>query len=373
MRLELEPRRDVGKWLPLISPFAAVALTLLLGALLFAALGKPPLRALSVFFLEPLLDPWSLHELAVKATPLILIAAGLTICFRSANWNIGAEGQFIVGAIAASSVPILAPGATGVWMLPTMALLGALGGAAWAAIPAALKNRFGASEILVSLMLVYIAEFLLDYLVRGPWRNPGGFNFPESAPFPTDAIVPEIVSMGAFGGRAHWGIVIAIIAALMVWLLIARTVRGYGFTVAGASPRAARFAGFDPKRTTLLAFGISGALAGVAGMLEVSGAIGQLRPSISPGYGFTAIIVAFLARLNPLGTVIAGFVVALSFIGGEAAQVELGLSERIARVFQGVLLFSVLLADTFLRFRVRLRSAPVRAKRGDQEGVPSPA
>ena len=356
VRLELQPR-EAAKGLVALAPAMAVAITVTLGGLLFAALGNSPVEALRVFFIDPLRDPWSVHELAVKAAPLILIAAGLTVCFRSANWNIGAEGQFVVGAIAASMVPILAPDVSGPLVLPAMAVLGMFGGLLWASIPAVLKNRFGASEILVSLMLVYIAELLLDYLVRGPWRNPAGFNFPESAPFQSAAIVPELISTGAYGGRAHWGIVVAIVAAVVVWLLVARTVRGYGFTVSGASPRAARFAGFDPKRTTFVAFAISGALAGLAGMLEVSGAIGQLRPSISPGYGFTAIIVAFLARLNPLGTIVAGFIVALSFIGGEAAQVELGISERVARVFQGILLFSILLSDTLIRYRPRLRGS----------------
>ena len=362
MRLEIEPRSGTGGLNQLLAPVAAVVLTLAIGAAMFMALGQPPLDALYVFFIEPLLDPWALHELAIKAAPLILIAAGLTVCFRSGNWNIGAEGQFIAGAIAASAVPIFANEASGPLVLPAMVVLGIAGGTAWAAIPAVLKNRFGANEILVSLMLVYIAEYLLDYLVRGPWRNPNGFNFPESAPFQPSAVVPEIVSMGAFGGRAHWGVVAAIACAVLVWVLVARTIRGYGFTISGASPRAARFAGFDPHKTTLIAFGISGALAGLAGMLEVSGSIGQLRPSISPGYGFTAIIVAFLARLNPLGTILAGFVVALSFIGGEAAQVELGVSERIARVFQGVLLFSVLFADTLVRYRVRLVSGAAQAR-----------
>ena len=366
MRLEIEPRGGASARIVALAPLGAVALTLVLGALMFLILDKPPLRSLFVFFMEPLLDPWSVHELAVKAAPLILIAAGLTVCFRSGNWNIGAEGQFVVGALTASMVPILLSDASGWWVLPAMMLLGVLGGVAWAAIPAVLKNRFGTSDILVSLMLVYIAELLLDYLVRGPWRNPNGFNFPESAPFQTSAIVPEIVSVGAYGGRAHWGFVIAIVAAIVVWLLVARTIRGYGFTVSGASPRAARFAGFDPKRTTLIAFALSGGLAGLAGMLEVSGAIGQLRPSISPGYGFTAIIVAFLARLNPIGTILAGVVVGLSFIGGEAAQVGLGVSERTARVFQGVLLFCVLAADTLARYRVRFRMG-----RGSVAGAPA--
>ena len=363
-RLEIEPRQGVGQWTTLGAPLLAVLVTLLLGALMFAALGKDPVRALYVYFVEPLTDPWSLHEVAVKAAPLILIAAGLTVCFRSNNWNIGAEGQFTLGAIAAGALPVLLPDATGAWLLPAMMILAMAGGAAWGAIPAVLKNRFGTNEILVSLMLVYVSTLLLDWLVRGPWRNPGGFNFPETRSFGADAIITEIVSQGAWGGRANWGIVIAVIAAVAVWLLLSRTLKGFEVTVTGASPKAARFAGFDARRTTLFAFLLSGALAGLAGMIEVSGAIGQLRPQISPGYGFTAIIVAFLARLNPLGAILAGLLLALTFIGGEAAQLSLGLSERIARVFQGLLLFSVLASDTLARYHVRLRrTVPAGASR----------
>ena len=359
MRLEVERRARVHPLASLLSPVAALAVALLLGALIFATLGKSPGRALYVYFIEPLTDPWTLHEIAVKAAPLILIAAGLCVCFRSNNWNIGAEGQFVAGAIAAGALPVLVPGVEGGWLLPVMLILGMLGGAAWAAVPAILKNRFGASEILVSLMLVYVAELLLDWLVRGPWRDPQGFNFPETKSFPAGSVLPEIVSQGAWGGRANWGFVIAVLAALGTWYLVQRTLKGFEITVTGASPRAARFAGFDARRTTLFAFLFSGALAGLAGTIEVTGAIGKLQPTISPGYGFIAIIVAFLARLNPAGAILAGLVLALSHIGGEAAQLSLGVSERIARVFQGILLFCVLGADALTQFRVRLvRSVP---------------
>lgn len=356
MRLELERRPARGVSADLAGIALALAASLAIGVLLFLALGVPPLEALYVYFVEPLTDPWSLHELAIKATPLILIAVGLSVCFRSNNWNIGAEGQFVAGAIAASAVPVLTP-AEGWWVLPAMMTLGMAGGAAWAAVPGVLKARLGTNEILVSLMLVYVAELLLDWLVRGPWRNPEGFNFPETRSFPTDAIIPEIVSQGALGGRANWGLAVALIAAVLTWIMLTRTLRGFEVTVTGESPRAARFAGFSAARTTVFAFLFSGALAGLAGTIEVSGAIGQLRPSISPGYGFTAIIVAFLGRLNPLGIVVAGLLLALTYIGGEGAQMSLGLTERFARVFQGVLLFSLLAADTLVRYRPRVRGS----------------
>ena len=208
-------------------------------------------------------------------------------------------------------------------------------------------------------MLVYVAQLGLDWLVRGPWRNPEGYNFPESRSFGADAIVPELIAQGDWGGRANLGIVIALVAAFGTWFLLSRTLKGFEIAVTGASPRAARFAGFDARGTTMFAFLFSGALAGLAGIIEVSGAIGQLRPVISPGYGFTAIIVAFLGRLNPLAIVLAGLLLALSYLGGEAAQISIGLSDRVARVFQGVLLFAVLGSDTLLRYRVRL-VRPVR-------------
>ncbi|MEM8662574.1 MAG: ABC transporter permease [Pseudomonadota bacterium] len=363
MRIELTPRASVGPLRSLAAPVVAVAVTAMIGAVLFAALGKPPLHALYVYFIEPLTEFWSLHELALKAAPLILIAVGLSLCFRSNNWNIGAEGQLIAGAIAGSALPILWPDASGPWVLPAMFALAMAGGAAWAAIPALCKTRFGASEILVSLMLVYVAQLLLDFLVRGPWRDPEGFNFPKSRDFGADAILPELISMGAYGGRANWGIVIALVAAVLTFVLVSRTLKGFEIAVAGASPRAARFAGFDAGATTLFVFLFSGALAGLAGMIEVSGAIGELRPSISPGYGFTAIIVAFLGRLNPLAIVAAGFLLALSYLGGEGAQISLGVSDKMSRVFQGVLLFSILASDTLMRYRVRVRStrAPATA------------
>ena len=246
---------------------------------------------------------WSLHELAIKAAPLILIAVGLSVAYRSNNWNIGAEGQFIAGALMGSIPPILFPEWQSVLTLPLMLVLGLIGGALFGAIPALLKVRFNTNEILTSLMLVYVMQLFLDWMVRGPWRNPEGNNFPETRRFNPSAVLPE---MCPASGRANWGIVFAIIAAIAVWYMLTRTKRGFDIKVQGASPRAARFAGVDASRMVFFAFMVSGALAGLAGILEVSGAIGQLRPSISPGYGFTAIIVAFLGRLNPLGIIAAG-------------------------------------------------------------------
>jgi len=351
MRLELVKRPQQSSLFSALSPFIAFGLTIVAGAILFATLGKDPVETLYYYFIDPLTETWSLHELAIKAAPLILIAVGLSICFLSSNWNIGAEGQFIMGALAGSVLPVLFPDFQFWFVLPLMLIMGMAGGAAYAFIPALLKVRFNTNEILSSLMLVYVAQLFLDWLVRGPWRNPEGFNFPETRNFHEYAILPEIWSAS---GRAHWGFVFALVAALVLWFMLAKTLKGFEVKVIGQSPRAGRFAGFSAGRMVIFAFLVSGAMAGLAGISEVAGAIGQLRPTISPGYGFTAIIVAFLGRLNPLGIVAAGLILALTYLGGEAAQISVGLSDKVVRAFQGSILFFVLACDTLIHYRVRL-------------------
>ncbi|RFC65598.1 ABC transporter permease [Mesorhizobium denitrificans] len=351
MRIELVKRPERSKLFSALSPFIAFALTIIAGAILFAALGKNPLTALYTYFIDPITQVWQLHELAIKAAPLILIAVGLAVCYRANVWNIGAEGQFVMGAVAGSVLPVMFPETVGWWVLPAMLLMGAAGGAAYASIPAFLKTRFNTNEILTSLMLVYVAQLFLDWLVRGWWKDPAAYNFPQSVQFNPSAVLPELAPMS---GRANWGFIFAIIAAVLVWLMLSKMLKGFEIRVLGSSPRAGRFAGFQQSHVVFFAFLISGALAGLAGISEVSGAIGQLQPSISPGYGFTAIIVAFLGRLNPLGIVAAGLVLALTYLGGEAAQTALGVSDKVARVFQGMLLFFVLASDTLIHYRIRI-------------------
>ena len=351
MHIELVKRPQQSTFYALASPFIALALMLVVGAIMFWALGKPPLEALYLYFIDPLTEMWSIHELLIKAGPLIMIAVGLSVCYRSNNWNIGAEGQFIAGGILGSAIPILFPELQNWTTLPLMLILGALGGALYAGIPALLKVRFNANEILTSLMLVYVAQLFLDWLVRGPWRDPNGHAFPGSIHFSDAATIPEIAPSQ---GGAHYGFVLALIAAIAVWFFLARTLKGFEVRVMGLSPRAGSFAGFSAAGMVYFSFMLSGALAGMAGIAEVSGAIGQLREDISPGYGFTAIIVACLGRLNPIGAIIAGLVLALTYLGGEAAQMSLGVSDKVARVFQGVLLFFVLGCDTLIHYRIRL-------------------
>ncbi len=351
MRLELVKRPQRSALFSVLSPFIAFALTMIAGAILFALLGINPFTAFYTYFVSPITQVWQLHELAIKAAPLILIAVGLSVCYRANIWNIGAEGQFILGGIVGSIIPVLYPSFESPIVLPLMLLMGMVGGAAYAAIPAFLKARFNTNEILTSLMLVYVAQLFLDWLVRGPWRDPKGFNFPQTVQFSDAATLPQLFPSA---GRANIGFLFALVAAVLVWVLMSKMLKGFEVRVLGSSPRAGRFAGFGFNRMVFFAFMLSGALAGLAGISEVSGAIGQLQPSISPGYGFTAIIVAFLGRLNPLGIVAAGLVLALTYLGGEAAQSALGISDKVARVFQGMLLFFVLGSDTLIHYRVRL-------------------
>lgn len=355
MRLVLERRAETPLLLKLGSPLLAVALTLVSALVIFAALGKDPWMALQVYFILPLSDFWGIQEVAVKATPLVLIALGLALCYRSNNWNIGAEGQFLVGAMAGGWLALATHGApNGPWVLPAMLAAGAIGGALFALIPALLKTRFGANEILTSLMLVYVAELLLDWLVRGPWRDPQGFNMPVTVTFEPEAIVPILFE----GGRLNIGTPIALLAVAIMAVLVSRTLKGFEIRLVGEAPRAARFAGFDEKKLTLLVFAVAGGLAGLAGILEAAGTVRMLQPGLSPGYGFTAIIVAFLGRLNPVGCLVAGIFLAVTFIGGENAQIMLRLPLDVTRVMQGLLLFYVLACDTLLLYRPRLvRSA----------------
>jgi len=350
MRIELEKRANPSTFFSVLSPFLALGLTVLAGGIMFALLGKDPISALYSFFVEPLLDVWSLHEIAIKAAPLILIGVGLSVCYRSNNWNIGAEGQFIAGAIAGAIVPVVFHDWHSPLVLPLMLIFGMIGGALYAAIPAFLKAHMNTNEILTSLMLVYIAQLFLDWLVRGPWRSPDAYNFPVTRDFAPEAILPELVS----SGRTNLGFAFAIIAAIALWIMMRYTLKGFEITVLGQSERAGRFAGFSSKRMIWFSLLLSGALAGLAGISEVSGTIGKLQPVISPGYGFTAIIVAFLGRLSPLGIIAAGLFLALTYVGGEAVQLTLSVSDKVTRVFQGLLLFFVLSCDTLIQYKIRL-------------------
>ena len=318
--LRLEQRPEPSKAMSIASPLLALAITVVIGTILFVLLGKDPLRGLAVFFVEPVRSAYALSELAMKATPLLLIALGLAVCFRSNVWNIGAEGQFVVGAIAASGIAMLATKDTGNWFFLPVLVGGIVGGMAWAAIVALLRDRFNANEILVSLMLVYVAEQLLNYLVYGPWKDPLGYNFPQTITFYKSTQVPRL--FGSF--RVNLGAIAALFAVGAFWLLLFRTYAGFQLQVGG---------------------------------LEVAGPLGQLTPHVPAGYGFAAIIVAFVVRLHPVGIVLSAILMSMFYIGGELAQSRLGLPKSLTGVFQGLLLFTLLACDTLIAYRVRWKTA----------------
>jgi ABC-type uncharacterized transport system permease subunit len=348
MSLKIEPRREVSQTLLYATPVLAVALTVVSGFFIFLCMGFNPFLALYHFFISPITSLYGWSELALKASPLIMIAVGLAIGFRANVWNIGAEGQLTMGAIAGGGVALAFWGETGWWILPLMALAGILGGMAYAAIPAFLKTRFDVNEILTSLMLTYVATLCLSMLVYGPWRDPDGFNFPQTRMFTESAVLPVILE----GTRLHVGALIALLIAVAAWVIMTRTVIGFEIKVVGQAPAAAAYAGFNRNRIIWLTLLVSGGLAGLAGLFEAAGPIGQLIPNLTPGYGFTAIIVAFLGRLHPLGIIASGLLMALSYIGGENAQVEVGLPQAVTGVFQGLLLFFLLATDFLTKYRV---------------------
>jgi simple sugar transport system permease protein len=356
--LKLIPRKEPSRLMLYTTPFLAVLLTLVAGFLLFTILGKDPLRAMGLIFIRPLMSTNSLAELLVKGTPLILIAIGLAIGFRAGVWNIGAEGQFTLGAITGGSVALAFYPEGGPWLLPLMAAAGILGGMAWAAIPAFLKTKFNANEILVSLMLTYVAVLLLSFLVHGALRDPDGQNFPESRLFQDWGLLPQLIP----GTRAHVGFLVALFAAVAAYVYLQRAVAGFQVKVLGQAPRAARFAGYSERRIVWSCFMISGGLAGLAGLFEAAGPVGQLVPSLPVGYGFTAIIVAFLGRLHPIGIVLAGLLMALTYIGGETAQIQMSLPSATTSVFQGMLLFFLLATDVLVNFRVVRTAKPAPVK-----------
>ena len=352
---KLEPRPEASKFWSLASPLLALVITIILGSLLFVALGKDPVRGLQVFFWEPISSGYRFGELLVKATPLLIIALGLAVCFRSNVWNIGAEGQFVIGAVAAGGVALLAGKDTTHWIVVPILLAGVLGGMAWAAITGVLRDKFNANEILVSLMLVYVATLTLNYLVFGPWKDPAGYNFPQTKTFEAVTQIPKLFK----GSRVNIGVLLALAGVAGLWVFLFRTRAGFAQQVGGLAPAAARYAGFSSRKALWTALLISGGAAGLAGGLEVAGPLGQLTPYVPAGYGFAAIIVAFVGRLHPVGMVFSAVLMSMFYIGGELAQSRLGLPKSLTGVFQGLLLFTLLACDTLIAYRVRFGRAHV--------------
>jgi simple sugar transport system permease protein len=358
MRLSLEAREKPARIMLWASPLLAAVGSVIGVSILFAVLGRDPLTALYVLFIAPLQSTDDLAELALKATPLLLCAVGIAIACRAEVWNIGAEGQFTIGAICGGGVALAFGGNESWWLLPLMIAAGIAGGMAWAAIPALLKTRFNAHEILTTLMLTYVSIQLLGYLVHGPWKDPQGYSFPQTRQFEADALLPIMIE----GTRLHIGALFALASVPLGSILLGRTLMGFRIRTVGAAPAAARYAGFSRNGVVWFCLLLSGGLAGLAGICEVAGPDGQLTPIISPGYGFAAIIVAFLGRLNPIGILFSSALMALLYLGGEGLQVKMQLPIAVTGTIQGMLLFFLLAADVLINYRIRLR--PSRAAVG---------
>ena len=347
--VKFEKRLNPSFAMNIAVPFLSVLAALALGALFLFLTGRDPVEVYEAMFKGALGSSYGLAETVVKGIPLMLCALGISVAFRMQLWNIGAEGQFVIGAVVAGGVALLADKTTGPWIVPAILLAGVLGGMAWAGLTALLRDKFNANEILVSLMLVYVATLVLGYLVYGPWKDPMGYNFPQTKTFEKVTQIPRLMQ----GSRVSIGLLLALAAAGALWVFLFRTRAGFAQQVGGLAPAAARYAGFSSRRALWTALLISGGAAGLAGALEVAGPIGQLTPYVPAGYGFAAIIVAFVGRLHPVGMILSAILMSMFYIGGELAQSRLGLPKSLTGVFQGLLLFTLLACDTLIAYRIR--------------------
>jgi ABC-type uncharacterized transport system permease subunit len=347
--LKIEARGYESKFWRYGSPILALLLTGATSGLIFAAMGRPPGLTVYTLLITPLLQQDGFQALAVKAAPLIMMGVGLSLAYRANVWNIGTDGQFTLGAICGGGIALAFPDAPSWALFPAIVAGGVIGGMLNGGLVAWLRIRFNANEILTSLMFAYITQYLLVYLVTGPWRDPEGFGFPQTALFSDNALAPRLIE----DTNVHIGVLLAPLIAVALWVMLEKSLLGFQFRVLGQATRAARFAGFSENRLVWVAMLISGGLAGLAGVLEATGTLGQLTTTLSPGYGFTAIIVSFLGRLNPIGVIPAGLLLALTYLGGDAAQINLGLPNAVTGIFQGILLFYLLGCDILLLNRIR--------------------
>ncbi len=346
--IKLEKRPSDSAKMAYLSPLLAIVMTLIGGAILFSVLGHDPLIALYTFFIVPLSDVYGWTELGIKVAPLLLCATGLMVCFKAKIWNIGAEGQFIMGGLGGSWMALQFLDAESSWVLIPIILTGIVFGMFWAAITAYLKTHFKANEILTTIMLNYIALNVLLWAVHGPLKDPDGFNFPQSALFSDASLLP----LFSEDYRLNISILFGLFALVALWTLMSRAWLGYQIQVMGEDAKAARYAGFKENRLTWFALIVCGGLAGLAGVAEVTGPVGQLIPHISPGYGYAAIIVVFLGRMQPVGILFASMLLALTYMGGEMVQIELTLPKSLTGLFQGMLLFFLLATDILISYRV---------------------
>lgn len=348
--IKISIREQNSPFWAVFSPLLAIILSLIFGLILFYLLGYPPLKSFSAFFFKPFGNLYNLGEISIKAIPLILIALGLSLGFRAGVWNIGGEGQFILGALGAASISLIFIDSQGFWVLPLAAVAGIIAGALWSCLPALFRTKFNVNEILSSLMLNYIAFLLLVYLVHGIMKDADGFNFPESKLFSKSALLEPLIA----GTRLHYGVFLVLFCTILLWVVLKKTYLGFQVQVIGFSPQAGAYAGISQNKIIWLSMASGGALAGLAGMIEVNGAVGQINATFSTGYGYTAIIVAFLGRLSPVGIFFSGILLATSYIGGEIAQLELAFPKAVVGIFQGMLLFFLLACDFFYTHKLTI-------------------
>ena len=360
MRLKLEKRQEPSMLMLVLTPILSVVATMLIGIVVFDAIGIDGAQAVKDIFLTPILASYKWQDVAVKAAPLIIIALGLSVGNRANVWNIGAEGQYILGAICAAAVG-LSTGSGGFLVILAMILAGMAGGTAWSALPAVLKLRFRVNEILSSLMLTYVALQVLNYLVSGPWKDPNGRNFPATAPLLPEQSLPILVP----GTTIHLGVAVALILPFVFWGIMSKSVFGYQIRVVGAAPHAAAHGGFEARQTIWASMLIGGGMAGLAGALEFTGILHKIDLGFPSGYGFTAIIVSFLGRLHPIGCLIAGFVLAVTSVGGQLAKTTVHIPDSTAGIFQAMMLFLILASDILVRYRVKLVRSPKAARAGE--------
>jgi simple sugar transport system permease protein len=355
MRIRFEKRLTPSRLMLVATPIGSVLLTMLLGAVIFELIGFDGPHAIYETFITPIVAPYKWQDVFTKAAPLIIIALGLSLGNEAKIWNIGAEGQYIIGALGGAGVAYMFPSAQSFWIIPLIIAGGIVGGAMWAAIPAFLRTRFGVSEVLSTLMLVYVALQVLNYLVSGPWKDPNGHNFPQTPPLTPEQQLPHAIA----GTPIPPGFIVAIVLTLVFWLLAARSVYGFSVRTVGAAPNAARYGGFSASRTVWSTLMISGGMAGLAGILEVMSELGQINLGFPSGYGFTAIIVSFLGRLRPIGVFLAGLILAVTYVGGQVAQTVVHVPQATAGIFQAMMLFFILASDILVRYRLRIiREAP---------------
>ncbi len=350
MRIVFEKRQSISRKAQILVPIISLLISLALGAILLALSKANPLQTYAAMARGAFGSWRDFSETLVKAIPLMLTGLGISIAFRMQFWNIGAEGQLVWGGVAAAGVALFwADKIPAPLLLPTALLAGVAAGAIWAGIPAALKAALGVDETLTTLMLNYVAILYAEHLYYGPWRDPHGYGFPGTAQLPQTAWLPRLGNT-----RAHLGLLFAIIAAALLWFIFKRTRWGFELKIIGENKTAARYLGIDIGRNIVLALLLSGALSGLAGACEVTGVSHRLQQGLAIGYGYTAIIVAWMAQLDPIAILIVSILMAALMVGGDQVQMLMGLPAAVGLVLQGLILFPLLAGSLFTEYKLKI-------------------